>query len=286
MVRKDKSFGFKYQNIIVGWQILNHEEMFVETLTYIRYVALTIIIFTYILAIELFYLTQICSFLGCFFEYLPLFLPLQVCVIYLTRFNKFRTFFPCSFIDSSVKVTDNFWKIHVMVGGFNESRRQISSGAEKTSDESMSTIQFCTTPKVDLPHYSFIFGKPGPLGTDMKNVVCSRLGAMLHPEIQKGEEAMKTSKFQKDIGGTTAFMKRLSISTKGCGQLTSNDTYFADSWLSSVKPDEEMAAVVVDYCGTVKTSHKGFCLAMLEKLMKYWPVGSYFVMKRNPIFPD
>ena len=39
---------------------------------------------------------------------------------------------------------------------------------------------------------------------------------------------MKTSNFQKKMGGTTECMKRLSIATKGCGQLTSNDTYFAD----------------------------------------------------------
>ena len=69
----------------------------------------------------------------------------------------------------------------------------------------------------------------------MKNVVFSRLGAMLRLDIQKREEAMKASKFQKDLGDTTAYMKRIAIATKGCGQLTSNDTYFADSSLSSVR---------------------------------------------------
>ena len=34
----------------------------------------------------------------------------------------------------------------------------------------------------------------------------------------------------------------------------------------------------VYYCGSVKMSHKGFCLATLEKLMKHWPVGSYLVL--------
>ena len=128
----------------------------------------------------------------------------------------------------------------------------------KTVDESMSAIQFRTTPKGDLLHYSYIFGKPEPLGTEMKNVVCSRLGTMLHLEIQKRKEAMKTSTFQNVLGGTTACMKRLTISTKGCGQLASNDTYFADSWFSSVKTAEEMATAGVDYCVPVKTIHKGF----------------------------
>ena len=74
---------------------------------------------------------------------------------------------------------------------------------------------------------------------------------------------MKKSTFQSELGGTAACMKRLSIATKGCGQLTSNDTYFAYIWFSSVKTDEEMAAAVVNYCGPVKTSHKGFFLATL-----------------------
>ena len=49
---------------------------------------------------------------------------------------------------------------------------------------------------------------------------------------------MKNSEFQKDIGGAAACTKRLSIANKGCGQLISNDTYFADSWFSYVKTDE------------------------------------------------
>ena len=88
----------------------------------------------------------------------------------------------------------------------------------------------------------------------MNNVACSRVGAMLYLDIQKREEAMKTSKFQNFLVGTTVCMKRLDISTKRCGQLTSND-----SWFSSVKTDEGVAAVGVGYCGPVKTIHKGFC---------------------------
>ena len=35
----------------------------------------------------------------------------------------------------------------------------------------------------------------------------------------------------------------------------------------------------VDYCKTVKTTHKGIFLATLEKLTKDWPGGSYLVIK-------
>ena len=65
---KDTRFVLKHQNLLVGWHLLNYEEMFVETPIYIRYVFLAIIVFTSMLAIALFYLTQLFSFIGCFFE--------------------------------------------------------------------------------------------------------------------------------------------------------------------------------------------------------------------------
>ena len=68
-------------------------------------------------------------------------------------------------------------------------------------------------------------------------------------------------------------MKILAIANKGCGQMISNETYFSYSWFSSVKTADEAMAAVVDYCGPVKTSHKGFCVSTLEKLMKDWPGG-------------
>ena len=52
------------------------------------------------------------------------------------------------------------------------------------------------------------------------NVACSKLGKMLHLDIQKGKEAMKTSKLQKYIGGTAVYMNILAMATKGCDQLT------------------------------------------------------------------
>ena len=99
----------------------------------------------------------------------------------------------------SVKGTDDFWKIRGLVDRFNESRGKIASGVEKTVDELISAILFRTTPKGDLMHYSFIFRNPDPLGKEMKNVACSRLGTMLHLEILKRKEDMKTSKCQKDF---------------------------------------------------------------------------------------
>ena len=74
---------------------------------------------------------------------------------------------------------------------------------------------------------------------------------------------MKTSTFQKYIGGTASCMKRLIMDKKVCGQLVSNDTYFYYIWFGVLKTAEEKMAEGVDYCGPVKKSHKGFCLAIL-----------------------
>ena len=65
----------------------------------------------------------------------------------------------------------------------------------------------------------------------------------------------------------------------------SNGIYFSDIWFSVVKIYEEAIAEGVDYCGQVKTSHKGFCLDTLEKLTKEWPGGFDLVMKGNPRVP-
>ena len=58
---KDRSFGVKYQKIMVIWHLLNYKEMFVVTPIYIRYVVISIALYTYMLVIELFYLTQLFS---------------------------------------------------------------------------------------------------------------------------------------------------------------------------------------------------------------------------------
>ena len=72
---------------------------------------------------------------------------------------------------------------------------------------------------------------------------------------------------------------------RGCGQLTSNNTYFDDSWFSGVKTGDEAMAEGVDYCGAAKTIHRGFGIDTLENLMKDWLGGSYFVMKSTPRVP-
>ena len=59
-------------------------------------------------------------------------------------------------------------------------------------------------------------------------------------------------------------MKRLILATKGCSQVTSMKTYFDNSYFGGVKTAEEEMAEGVDNCGPAKTSHNGFCLAILK----------------------
>ena len=68
------------------------------------------------------------------------------------------------------------------------------------------------------------------------------------------------------------------MATKGCDQLTLNETFFSHSWFSGVNTAEYVMTEGVYYCGPVKTNHKGFYLDILEKLMKDCPGGSYLVI--------
>ena len=129
--------------------------------------------------IELHYLTLINTFLGCVFEYKPLY-PLQVCSVSCKSFEEFKASWSCYFYSPSVRGADTFWRVRGIIGRFNRSRRNISSGVEKTADESISYIKFWTTSKGNLTNYYFLFRKPESFGTELKNVVCYRLGTMLY----------------------------------------------------------------------------------------------------------
>ena len=58
----------------------------------------------------------------------------------------------------------------LLIYGFNGACSNIASSYLKVGDESMSAIKFHTMSKGDLPHLSYIFLKPEPLGTEFKTV--------------------------------------------------------------------------------------------------------------------
>ena len=73
-------------------------------------------------------------------------------------------------------------------------------------------------------------------------MTCSRLGTTLYLEIQNNNEVTKASDFQQDIVGEVSCMKRIMKYNKGCGQLSSNGTFFAYSCFNGMKIAEEANA--------------------------------------------
>ena len=111
--------------------------------------------------------------------------------------------------------TDELWRAKHLFDGFNSACKKIAASFLKVGDESMSVIRFRTTSKGNLPHLSYIFRKPEPLGTEFKTVACSVTGALLFIKVQRGKEGMKDSRYQQELGATAACTKWMTEETKG-----------------------------------------------------------------------
>ena len=150
----------------------------------------------------------------------------------------------------------------MLVGGFNEACNNISSSSMKVGYESMSAISFWKMAKGNLPHLSYIFRKPDPLGTDFNTVACSITWDLLFVESQRGKEVAKNSKYQKDLGATASCTMRMMETTKGISQKyrkgATKDCFIFDSWLYSKKSEESAMEVGAKLLGMVKTNNKGF----------------------------
>ena len=69
----------------------------------------------------------------------------------------------------------------------------------------------------------------------------------------------------------------------GCGQVSTSDTLFYNSWFSGIKIVEEAYAEETEYCGPTNKIHKAFFLTLLEILLKYLPGSSPIVMENKSI---
>ena len=128
---KDTIFGVNYQNILVIWNLLNYEEMFVGKPIYTK-VCCDLYRNFYIYAWNLIILSYTNSFISSVYLWvLTSHYTLHVCCISLKRFKQFRLFWPSSFVDPLIKGTNNFWKVRGLIDGFNEFLRQIASGVER-----------------------------------------------------------------------------------------------------------------------------------------------------------
>ena len=130
----------------------------------------------------------------------------------------YRKYWPQGFESEADKNTYEWWRLKLLLGGFNTACKNIAASFLKVGDESMSEIRFWTTAKRDLPHLSYIIRKPEPLGTEFKKVACSVTGALLFIEVKKGKEGMKHSRYQQELGANAACTNRMMESTKGIGQ--------------------------------------------------------------------
>ena len=104
---------------------------------------------------------------------------------------------PFAVVRNRIALIDSFPTFKkLLFDGFNTACKNIAASFLKVGDESMSAIRFRTTAKGNLPHLSYIFRKPEPLGTKFKTVVCSVTGALLFIKVQRGKEGMKDSRYQ------------------------------------------------------------------------------------------
>ena len=97
----------------------------------------------------------------------------------------------------------------MLFDGFNTACNNIDSCFMKVGDDSISEIRFRKTAKGNLPHLSYIFRKPEPLGTEFNTVACSVTGALIFIEVQIGKEGTKKSNYQQELGETAACNKRM-----------------------------------------------------------------------------
>ena len=122
------------------------------------------------------------------------------------RFKTIKERLHFAFYDTS-NTDDPWYPIVGLVDQFNCSRRKwIAASIVVVLDESMSNFQPRTTRTSLLPHLSFIFRKPKPLGTEFKVCADTETGIILYIEIQRGAGgAMKKERFfLEGLGATTA----------------------------------------------------------------------------------
>ena len=153
----------------------------------------------------------------------------------------------------------------------------------------MSVIRFGATAKGNLPHLSYIFRKPDPLGGYFKIVACYVTGALLFIEVKRVREGINNSKYHLQLGETAACTKRMMEATKGIVfrdiKGATKDCFIFESWFSSKKLAEAVMDVGADLIGMDKTNIKGFCREIIEKLTKDWPGCSYLLLRSKPMVP-
>ena len=149
----------------------------------------------------------------------------------------------------------------MLINGFNEACKNIAASYLKVGDESTSEISFRMEAKGNLPHLSYIFLKPYPLGTEFNTVTCSVKGDLVFIKVKRRNERTKHSKYQNQIGSNEDSTKRIMEATKGICQRyrkgARKDIFLYENGLSSKKLAEYVMEVVASLIGMVKSNTKG-----------------------------
>ena len=101
------------------------------------------------------------------------------------------------------------------IDGFNDTCNTIADSYMKV--ESMSAIRFRKTAKGNLPHLSYIFRKPEPLGIEFKTVTCSSTWALLFIEARILKEGRNKIKYHLHLVATASCTKIMIEAKKGIG---------------------------------------------------------------------
>ena len=229
------------------------------------------------------------------------------------RFKEIKEMLHYAFFDK-VDENDPWYPLNSLVEAFNDNRRRwLVASLVIVLDESMSSFQPRTTKTSLLPHLSFIFRKPKPLGTEYKVAADGDSRLIGYLEIQKGATTMRSAPFFIDgIGATAACSVRCLLGMAHSGQATADrqqaqsqekrHILIADSWFGRVRMVEAVKLLrqrknedtgEIEYhidrtkgenpnghevIAAVKTNSAWFPKKEIESTMTDWPSGSHIVL--------
>ena len=186
-----------------------------------------------------------------------------------------------------------WWQIVEAFDDFTKNRQQtIASSNVITIDESMSAYAPQTEKTGNIPHLSYVFRKPKPLGTEAKDTLCTETECILALSLCRAKNDTQATEFdectQKKIARVTLKLMKSTMhlpddnpASQGNVNLDATPNVFlGDAWFSSV----ELCILAwtklrVHYIGVVKTNSGRYPKEFLQTTMKEWPAGSHLVLK-------
>ena len=92
-----------------------------------------------------------------------------------------------------------------VIDGYNESFNNIAINNNKNGDYTMIKIRLRNTEKSFIPHYSYIFHKPGLLGAQLNTIYYISLCVLSYLGIYNGKDETKENVFQNELVTTGMF---------------------------------------------------------------------------------